>query len=433
MVLTGFMRLPRAHLAALAFGLLLLLCTLSSAEAPAELLGQYGDEDKHFEEIEIGSMRVFFHQRTIDGAAVEKDHIVYQLDRETGRLLARKSHWRGDLPASLPGRRISRRQAEAMVQGAVLFSGLYVISPESDVFPLEKTPQNPCWAVRSMDEHGRHIVTIVDAVSGAILGQGVPPPYTAFSLTGPVYFNPCEHSWHNWYLSARSWFNTMGYSTEAVEWPTKTKLQSHIQSTETAMFYELAHGGSTSFASGCLGGNNPEYTTAADVEAWMLGYEKMPFAFIGSCGGMCSTGNNTFAYEFRKGSNENAAVVGYCGMGDPQCAECWSYSIEWQNALFYYMSLGWTVNDAFVQANADYPVCADEDCMRFAGDEDFAVVPVVPRIPCPADFDKDGDVDTADLLFLLAAWDTPDGDLNGDGDTGSADLLALLDAWGDCP
>ncbi|MDY7107275.1 MAG: fibronectin type III domain-containing protein, partial [Planctomycetota bacterium] len=51
---------------------------------------------------------------------------------------------------------------------------------------------------------------------------------------------------------------------------------------------------------------------------------------------------------------------------------------------------------------------------------------------CPADFDGDGVVSTADLLFLLAAWGTPDGDVDGDGDTNTADLLALLAAWGPC-
>ena len=53
-------------------------------------------------------------------------------------------------------------------------------------------------------------------------------------------------------------------------------------------------------------------------------------------------------------------------------------------------------------------------------------------VSCPADFDGDGDVDTADLLFLLGAWGTPDGDVDGDGDTDTADLLALLGAWGPC-
>jgi len=52
---------------------------------------------------------------------------------------------------------------------------------------------------------------------------------------------------------------------------------------------------------------------------------------------------------------------------------------------------------------------------------------------CPADFDGDGDVDTADLLYLLGAWGTPDGDVDGDGDTDTSDLLALLAAWGQCP
>jgi hypothetical protein len=52
---------------------------------------------------------------------------------------------------------------------------------------------------------------------------------------------------------------------------------------------------------------------------------------------------------------------------------------------------------------------------------------------CPADFDGDGDVDTADLLFLLAAGGSPDGDVDFDGDTAPADMLGLLVAWGQCP
>jgi hypothetical protein len=64
--------------------------------------------------------------------------------------------------------------------------------------------------------------------------------------------------------------------------------------------------------------------------------------------------------------------------------------------------------------------------------EDYTVV-VVEGSSCPADFDGDGDVDTADLLFLLGAWGTPDGDVDGDGDTDTTDLLQLLGAWGECP
>ncbi|MDY7109659.1 MAG: hypothetical protein SYC29_13575 [Planctomycetota bacterium] len=52
---------------------------------------------------------------------------------------------------------------------------------------------------------------------------------------------------------------------------------------------------------------------------------------------------------------------------------------------------------------------------------------------CPADFDHDDDVDTADLLFLLGAWGTAAGDTDYDGDTDTADLLTLLGTWGECP
>jgi hypothetical protein len=52
--------------------------------------------------------------------------------------------------------------------------------------------------------------------------------------------------------------------------------------------------------------------------------------------------------------------------------------------------------------------------------------------PCPWDFDGDGLVNTTDLLFLLGAWGTPDGDTNDDGTTNTSDLLGLLANWGSC-
>jgi hypothetical protein len=61
------------------------------------------------------------------------------------------------------------------------------------------------------------------------------------------------------------------------------------------------------------------------------------------------------------------------------------------------------------------------------------VNPDCPAEECPWDFDGDGDVDTSDLLFLLGAWGTPDGDTDGDGDTDTTDLLGLLAHWGQCP
>jgi len=50
----------------------------------------------------------------------------------------------------------------------------------------------------------------------------------------------------------------------------------------------------------------------------------------------------------------------------------------------------------------------------------------------PADVDRDGDVDGADLAMLLGSWGSNDGvaDLTGDGVVGGDDLAILLGAWG---
>ena len=340
-----------------------------------DLLKQYEPAYEYFKGVQISDKIVYFYQRKIEEAVVQRDFIVYHFDRLTKELLDIKYHWREDLPETLP-KVISKERAELMVEGDIRFSQLYYICHESSVFPISPTPENPCWIVETLDA-GKISVTVIDAVEGKILGPGIPPPYTAFSLTGPTDISGCSGGWYSWYENARDWFNTMGYSTEGVVWPTQNKVQSHIQSHETAMFYELAHGGSGGFGNAC-----DDSTTASEIETWMTGYSKMPFTFIGSCGGMCSTGDDTLSYELRKGSNEYTVTVGYCGMSDPCCSEwCWyaGYTILWQNALFYYMNQGWTVKAAFDEADASYPGCAIYSCMRFVGDENFSVVPVVTR------------------------------------------------------
>jgi hypothetical protein len=348
---------------------------------PIEVLQKYEADYKQFKEIKIDNKSVYFQQRMIDGVIVEKNFKVYQFD-ENGNLLKKNIYWREDLPEHLPPTKIiSKEKAESMVNGTIQFSKLYIISSDSDVFPIKPTPKNPSWVVRSIINN-TVVITIIDAVTGNILGYGIPPPmYNAFSLTGPTGNYPCSGGWDAWYENAKDWFNTMGYNVETIKWPTKSEIQNHIQSDETALFYELAHGGSYSFANGCLDGNNYEITTANDIETWISGFKKMPFTFLGSCEGMCDTNDNTFSYEFRKGSMVDTATVGYCNMDKDYCDSCWIFSRNWQNEMFYYMNLGWTIKAAFDQANEDYPMCAASNCMRFAGDENFKVVPVVKRDP----------------------------------------------------
>ncbi|MGD9140206.1 MAG: HYR domain-containing protein [bacterium] len=359
--------------------MLVLLVGVAFGDNMADFVRENEPEGREFEVFQVEDIAVHFHQRMVGFARVQGDYIVYQFEGDTGELLARKSHWRDDIPAELPDLLLDIAQAEAMVDGEVQSAKLYYISPDSPVFPIEPTPQNPCWVVKSLVD-GYIRLTVIDAVEGGILGYGVPPPIDAFSLTGPTDHSPCSGSWDAYYQDAENWFNTMGYSTETAVWPDEAKVQSHIASNTTAMFYELAHGGSDHFASGCPNGNDYDLTVPSEIEAWIQDYQAIPFVFIGSCGGMCNTGDNTLSFEFRKGSTVETVTVGYCHMDQPQCDDCWSdWSLLWQQALFGYMNAGWTVRDAFIQALADYPVCAAGQCMRFAGDETFAVVPVVPR------------------------------------------------------
>lgn len=195
---------------------------------------------------------------------------------------------------------------------------------------------------------------------------------TGFSMTGPT--SPCTGGWIAWYENAESWFETMGYPTDLALRPDKATIQSHIQSTETAVFYELAHGSSYYFSSGCSGGAY-ENTYASDISSWIQDYTPMPFTFLGSCGGMCDVGPDSFSDAFRKGSMTGTVTIGYCGMGSCPCdLECWYdattgvyYALEWQDALFSYLNEGQTVGDAFTNALADYPMCVD--CVRLWGDE----------------------------------------------------------------
>ncbi|MCK5596976.1 MAG: VCBS repeat-containing protein, partial [Candidatus Eisenbacteria sp.] len=147
------------------------------------------------------------------------------------------------------------------------------------------------------------------------------------------------------------------------------------------------------------------------IESWIANYGKMPFAFVGSCGGMCDTGNNSLSFEFRKGSSFETTTVGYCNMAAEFCGDCWNLSIHWQTALFGYMNEGYTVKAAHDQANADYPQCGVPECMRFAGDPTFVVVPPVARLGAPWTDETHPTIADASRGAGVA-W----GDYDGDGD-----------------
>jgi hypothetical protein len=346
------------------------------------LLREYENTDREFYRLQIGDTVSYFHQRTIGEAFVEKDFIRYQFMVSSGELIEHTVQWRDDLPATADPV-ITQEQAESMVRGDALRSALYIISPASHVFPLTPTTEDPCWVVRSRVDD-LLVLTVIDAVTGEKLGRGIPPPWEGLSLTGPQPANvyDCSDPWTEWYMNAFFWYSSMGYMTAALEFPVTATIQQCIQSVDLAVFYELAHGGSTSFRNWC-----PGYTTASDVESWLMDYANVPFAFIGSCGGLCNTGDDTFAHEFRKGIGLGSAVVGYCGMDTPQCDPCWSVSVDWQDTLFTWLTAGASVQTAYNQANLAYPVCAAGSCMRMAGDGGMTIFPEVTRSLCGDAYD----------------------------------------------
>ncbi len=324
--------------------------------------------DGEWQRDEIGRRVVFFQQRKIGQAIVEKDFINYQFDQQTGELLKQIRRWRPGLAAELPALAVDQAQAEVQVEGKVLFSKLYLISPDSDVFPLEPAPENPCWVVRS--QRGEEIlVTIIDAVTGEKLGYGIPPPAgtASSSFTGPCDCGyGCQIIWSTWYQNAAQWFELMGYSSAAAACPAKEAIQRQLENPQTQLFYEIAHGDSQSFRNNCQ-----ERIYSSDFRDWLKNRDKVNFSFLGNCGAMCNSGPDTIAYELRKGSDEDAASIGYCGMMEAKCEPCMVHSFLWQNALFQYLFQGDSVKEAFEKALADYPMCASTDCLRFAGDTDY--------------------------------------------------------------
>lgn len=139
-----------------------------------ELLGKYEESDRRFIRKEIGDKIVYWHQRRIDNATVAGDYISYIFDNNTKELLEKRIHWQSDLPEYVTTK-ITKEQAESLVRGEVQFTTLYFRLPDTPVFPIEPTPQDPCWVVRSID-NSNIIITVIDAMNGEILGYGVPPP-----------------------------------------------------------------------------------------------------------------------------------------------------------------------------------------------------------------------------------------------------------------
>ncbi len=354
------------------------------------------DSVSQFHELEISDRVLYFHQRVIRRgsleAIVQEDQVAYHFDRANGRLRDFRIQWRDDLPDELP-EVIDRPIAEAVVvehlflkaarQGKTTttdpkfgFAGLYYLSPDSETVLVQPVPRNPCWILH-VEQNDSITALVVDAIEGRVVGEAVPPPAEGFTLSGPLDTGQCTGTWYSWYTSAKTSFEKLGYPTEAVQYPSQEKLIVKLQSLKTSLFYEIAHGGSTSFANACKDSTYP-----SEITEWLRDLPPMPFAFIGSCDGMCNTGSGTLSSAFRKGLLQNTTTIGYCRMSNEPCVtNCWygGYTIPWQTKFFDLLGQGQTMQEAFHGANTAFPGCSNSSCMRFAGDPDLRLVPVISR------------------------------------------------------
>ncbi len=145
------------------------------ARLTRHLLGRYEPAAYHeYRGAVVGDQIVFHRPRRIGAARVLGDFTAYHFDARTRRLLQVRRPERPGLPEHLP-EVIARWRAEALAEGEVRFSELVYIQPDSPVFELDPVPVHPCWVVAS-EVDGFLRLLVVDAVSGIVLGTGVPPP-----------------------------------------------------------------------------------------------------------------------------------------------------------------------------------------------------------------------------------------------------------------
>jgi hypothetical protein len=338
------------------------------------LLAKVEKSKLKFMKIRIGKYLVYYRQDMVGKAVVEKSFKVYHFDSNTNMLIKKIDNIRQDISRKIK-RLIPQKKAATLVKDEIIFMRLVLISRVSDVYRFRPIPENVCYVFMCKSDERFPYLVVIDAVTGEFVGYGTAPPYTppkkGFALSGPEKKDPCGGSWAAWVDNAEEWFEKFGYSTTKETRPAKSVIETHVKDSNTKLIYQFGHGGSEYFANGCDGTNKYEFVYASDIKTWMAAANKKNFVFLGHCEGMCNTGNDTFSYEYRKGSNTDTTTVGYCNMSKVYGTTCWENSKDWQNKMFDYINEGYTVKKAFDKSVADYPMC--KDCVKFAGDANFTI------------------------------------------------------------
>lgn len=362
--------------------------------------------DMEFEEFKFGNTTVYWHQRQVGDAIVEGDYINRQIDTNSGKPKKNFTHWRDNLPDELP--RNLTTEAEAFkTAGGGEYAKLYYLSPDSMIYrPAPETPVWIVWHAHEPDRWGN--ITVINAITGEFIASGIPPISTvprptplpelpepkvgsalaeAFIFTGPMYAgDPCYQGWYEFVDTVELYLTEMGYEIyRPVDYPTTSVIEQYLSNNKVAIFYEHCHGDVDYFWNSC-GNFTFSVTTPEEIEAWLEGYDKIPFVFLANCNGMCGTGPGTLIDAFTKGSDSCVVVVGYCGMSYTRCRECAMWRWSWEALFFEKLAGGYTVEEAYNFCTYEYPDC--EDCILYYGDPDLRLVPKISRCPVTVTFNS---------------------------------------------
>ena len=151
----------------------------------------------------------------------------------------------------------------------------------------------------------------------------------------------------------------------------------------------------------------------------------------------CVTLGGTYRGDGESCDTTNCSPTGACCTPDGNCFPATDANCESGGGTFQ----GFGASCADVTCVVDLACCIGELCValnqavclasggNFVGGECNSSSCAAP---CPTDLDGNGETGFTDIVALLSAWGTPNGDVNGDGTTEFQDLIVLLSAFGDC-
>ena len=348
---------------------------------------------------------------------------------EIDNYATRKVYYNGELIETIENKRALPAQVKPaqVIPAPGPKAKLVLIDYKNPFWKLDSSVKGDitCWVVYT--DNGRTL--LYDAVTGNKIGEGIPAPFDkAISLSG-FHEDSWPDPWEGFRENGAYWYNKWGYNIWNVFAPSYNQHSVYIQNNACKYRYALAHGGSTSFQTA-----KGVQITDNHIGSWLANRDKMTFAFLGHCGGMCSTGSGTLSYAFRKGSMSDTVTIGYCNPTD----EGWPQALNWQDKLFQRMDDGdITWKGAFDYANACYPECIS--MMVFVGDHSLTLaggsvteaVLTIQSEPSSQKVYVDGTLKGYTPLTVTVTCETHTIKVSSNGGGGSGDLpdLVITDTW----